>query len=222
MTVETAPVDAQAACYRHDGRLTGVRCIRCERPICPACMREAAVGYQCPLCARPPRVSRLPRPGVLMAAGGALMVLAAAFWAVAYQMRSSAPAELPRASAAPSVRETGLPNGFRHSPPVALPPAFPALPGGVFLGYRSLSTSAGPAGDWLFVDPGGQCSGILDRYRHELDQAGDQLTTQGTGLIFTRPGSSLTGRVRCPFPPEADASTAVLSGPWVEIVVPPA
>jgi membrane associated rhomboid family serine protease len=35
-------------CYRHPLRETGVRCIRCDRPICPDCMRPAAVGFQCP------------------------------------------------------------------------------------------------------------------------------------------------------------------------------
>jgi membrane associated rhomboid family serine protease len=36
------------SCYRHPDRLTGVHCTRCGRPICPDCMRPAAVGYQCP------------------------------------------------------------------------------------------------------------------------------------------------------------------------------
>jgi membrane associated rhomboid family serine protease len=35
-------------CYRHPDVLTGVHCTRCERPICPDCMRPAPVGYQCP------------------------------------------------------------------------------------------------------------------------------------------------------------------------------
>ncbi len=37
-----------AGCYRHPDRLTGVRCTRCGRPICPQCQRPAAVGFQCP------------------------------------------------------------------------------------------------------------------------------------------------------------------------------
>ena len=38
-------------CYRHPGRETLVRCTQCDRPICPSCMRQAAVGFRCPECA---------------------------------------------------------------------------------------------------------------------------------------------------------------------------
>ncbi|WP_112244957.1 rhomboid family intramembrane serine protease [Kribbella monticola] len=37
-------------CYRHPDRPAGVRCQRCDRPICPACMNSASVGFQCPSC----------------------------------------------------------------------------------------------------------------------------------------------------------------------------
>jgi len=37
-------------CYRHPTEQTGVHCTRCGKPICPACMIEAPVGYQCPDC----------------------------------------------------------------------------------------------------------------------------------------------------------------------------
>lgn len=41
---------AGPVCVRHPDRETGVRCTRCDRPACPACLREASVGYQCVDC----------------------------------------------------------------------------------------------------------------------------------------------------------------------------
>jgi membrane associated rhomboid family serine protease len=37
-------------CYRHPGRETYVSCVRCGRPACPDCLRQAAVGQQCVEC----------------------------------------------------------------------------------------------------------------------------------------------------------------------------
>ncbi len=44
------PQTGVPTCYRHPGRETYIRCQRCDRPICPDCMRDAAVGFQCPSC----------------------------------------------------------------------------------------------------------------------------------------------------------------------------
>jgi hypothetical protein len=61
---DTPPADADLAssngdstvdvlyCYRHPDRETGLRCVKCERPICPSCTQRAAVGQLCPECAR--------------------------------------------------------------------------------------------------------------------------------------------------------------------------
>lgn len=49
MTEHPAPAGVPV-CYRHPGRESHIRCQRCERPICPDCMNDAAVGFQCPEC----------------------------------------------------------------------------------------------------------------------------------------------------------------------------
>ena len=46
------PESAVTTCYRHPQVESHVRCTRCERYICPDCMREAAVGHQCVECVK--------------------------------------------------------------------------------------------------------------------------------------------------------------------------
>jgi hypothetical protein len=37
-------------CYAHPDRETGLRCKRCERPICASCAQRTATGYLCKQC----------------------------------------------------------------------------------------------------------------------------------------------------------------------------
>ncbi|MGK5557537.1 rhomboid family intramembrane serine protease [Actinomadura kijaniata] len=73
MSTDNAPETAPPTCYRHPGRETHVRCTRCDRYICPDCMRDASVGFQCVECvAEGNRGVRRPRT-----VGGARAVAAA-------------------------------------------------------------------------------------------------------------------------------------------------
>lgn len=56
-------------CYRHPDREAYISCQRCERMICPDCMRDASVGFHCPECvAEGAKTIRAPRT----IAGGAV------------------------------------------------------------------------------------------------------------------------------------------------------
>ena len=39
-------------CYKHPGIETGLRCNRCDRPICSRCAIHTETGYRCPECIR--------------------------------------------------------------------------------------------------------------------------------------------------------------------------
>ncbi|MEU3981786.1 rhomboid family intramembrane serine protease [Streptomyces sp. NPDC026672] len=47
-----AAESAVTTCFRHPKVESHVRCTRCDRYICPNCMREAAVGHQCVECVK--------------------------------------------------------------------------------------------------------------------------------------------------------------------------
>jgi membrane associated rhomboid family serine protease len=44
------PPGPPAVCVRHPDRATGLSCVRCGRPACTECLREASVGHQCVDC----------------------------------------------------------------------------------------------------------------------------------------------------------------------------
>jgi membrane associated rhomboid family serine protease len=82
MSTPPAQLPDRVACYRHADRLTGARCTRCGRPICPDCMLEAPVGHQCPNCVReggreaaPVRWNPARRPGGFTPVVKALVVV---------------------------------------------------------------------------------------------------------------------------------------------------
>jgi membrane associated rhomboid family serine protease len=82
----TAPDQASPAghetpptCYRHPERETWVSCVRCGRPACPDCLRQAAVGQQCVECVREAgQGTREPRT----AFGGRVVTGAVVTWAL--------------------------------------------------------------------------------------------------------------------------------------------
>lgn len=46
------PSTTVPTCFRHPNRETYVSCVRCGRPACPDCLREAPVGRQCVECVK--------------------------------------------------------------------------------------------------------------------------------------------------------------------------
>jgi membrane associated rhomboid family serine protease len=82
-------------CYRHPDRETYVRCTRCNRPICPDCMRSAAVGFHCPECvaegARTQRSARTLFGGSVPTRGAIVTMTLIALSVVAFLIDSIVP-----------------------------------------------------------------------------------------------------------------------------------
>ena len=74
-TAATETATGIVECARHPGVETGLRCGRCDTPICPRCMVLSPVGARCPTCAP---VTRAPmyviKSSDLLAAAGVSLV----------------------------------------------------------------------------------------------------------------------------------------------------
>ncbi len=66
----------QVPCSYHPNVMTGLRCSRCGKPICPACAVRTPVGSRCPDCAgvRGLPTYRTPTSNLARAAGAGLLV----------------------------------------------------------------------------------------------------------------------------------------------------
>ncbi|PPK93903.1 membrane associated rhomboid family serine protease [Kineococcus xinjiangensis] len=96
---QSGPVPAAApVCPRHPERESYVRCQRCERPVCPQCQREAAVGVQCVDCVaegnRTVRSARTALGGGLGGAPGAVTKTIIAVCVLMYVAQFVVPLEL--------------------------------------------------------------------------------------------------------------------------------
>ncbi len=49
---ETETISTATYCYVHPDRETGLRCKRCEKPICASCAQRTPTGYLCKDCVR--------------------------------------------------------------------------------------------------------------------------------------------------------------------------
>ncbi|MCL6667190.1 rhomboid family intramembrane serine protease [Streptomyces panaciradicis] len=104
-------------CYRHPKVESHVRCTRCDRYICPDCMREAAVGHQCPECvregARSVRQARTAFGGQITAAPTVTYVLIA-LNVLAYLAEMVRPSVVDRFDMLGTVPPGYLPEGIAH------------------------------------------------------------------------------------------------------------
>lgn len=76
MAQTQSPPTGQVPCSYHPNVMTGLRCSRCGKPICPQCAVRTPVGLRCPDCAgvRGLPTYRTPATGLLKAAAAGLAV----------------------------------------------------------------------------------------------------------------------------------------------------
>lgn len=116
MTNDVPPGGAGApwpvqVCVRHPERETGLRCVRCDRPACSSCLREASVGYQCVDCvAQGTRAVRHATTivGAQPAGRAVVVLLLIALNVVVYLITVVQAGSLNRTAAAPLFEQWGL------------------------------------------------------------------------------------------------------------------
>jgi membrane associated rhomboid family serine protease len=150
------PESTLTTCYRHPAVESHVRCTRCDRYICPDCMREASVGHQCAECVREgARSVRQPRTafGGRITTAPVVTYVLIALNALAYVAESVRPSVVDRFE----MLGRGLvgPDGGHYVWVAGYPPAY--HPEGVVDGdwYRLLT------GAFLHLPPTGGTFGIL-------------------------------------------------------------
>ncbi len=79
-------VPSVSSCYRHPDRPTRLACSSCDRPICPSCSHDAAVGQKCPAClGRGQRnIRRVRNPTGLPPTTATLLVITGAVYALSW------------------------------------------------------------------------------------------------------------------------------------------
>lgn len=119
-------------CPRHPDRESYVRCQRCERPVCPQCQRQAAVGVQCVDCvsegSRTVRQARTTFGGRLGDGRPRVTFTLIGVCAVVFVLQLSAPVVTPTFSFVPALAGVEpwrfLTSAFLHSPSLVLHIAF--------------------------------------------------------------------------------------------------
>lgn len=163
MTSQPEPATGVPTCYRHSGRETYISCQRCGRPICPDCMRDAAVGFHCPSCvaegAKSTRSGRTAYGGLRPTNSGVtsmvIVAINAAIWALIVGTGASASAWIDRLALLPLGRCGSIAN-----------------PNGAYRLYSESTCRAGtqPAGDGQWfpgVSDGAYWQLLTSAFAHE-------------------------------------------------------
>lgn len=77
-STQDSSLHGQVPCTYHPDVMTGLRCTRCGKPICPKCGVRTPVGLRCPDCAGVRGLPTIRTPGASLARAGAAALVVAA------------------------------------------------------------------------------------------------------------------------------------------------